>query len=96
MKAVDGVLPFYAVTAIFCAASALNHSCVPTVEVVSGQRGGEMHLRSKMALHQGAELTLAYVDSTIARADVRTVLRDQYGFKCTCDLCTQEERDRRA
>eukprot|EP01052_Picozoa_sp_SAG31_P068835 SAG31_NODE_27645_length_422_cov_1.421053_1_plen_72_part_10 len=41
VKAVDGVLPFYAVTAIFCAASALNHSCVPTVEVVSGQRGGE-------------------------------------------------------
>lgn len=89
-------LPFYCATAIFAQASALNHSCVPSVEVVSSERA-ELQLRTTRSVVTGDELSLAYISRTqrahcgmandSSATGIRAELLERYGFVCRCALC---------
>jgi hypothetical protein len=92
VASVSGELPTYCVTAVFAQASSLNHSCDPSVEVVSGGARAEMQLRATRALRRGSELSIAYVLRRHAEGGqrVRTELYERYGFSCECSVCLQE------
>jgi hypothetical protein len=93
-------LPFYCASAVFATASALNHSCNPSAEVVSCGRA-ELQLRTTRAVRAGEELSIAYISRSDramhsvqgegAGATIRAELEERYGFVCTCEICVKEE-----
>ena len=75
-------------TAIYPAASLMNHSCVP--RIVNSFRGKQLTVRALAAVAAGQELTNCYGPHyrRHAQADRQTMLREQYGFRSSCPACT--------
>jgi SET domain-containing protein len=70
--------------------SSLNHACDPTCDV-SFSGGAEARIRARRALNSGDELTIAYVNEQLPRAERRARLREHYGFECACRRCSAEQ-----
>lgn len=82
--------------ASFPLSAILNHSCAPScalAHVYERRRGGGggalvwQEIRTLAPLPGGAELTHAYVDTTLGARQRRQLLRAGWGFECGCERC---------
>lgn len=90
----SGVLTqFRLARGLFCGASALNHSCMPTVQL--SFRGAVLVGRARGRIRAGDELTISYGPTAgFDPGDTRRrQLRTQYCFDCGCPACQTERSD---
>ena len=66
----------------------LNHSCAPNVKLSFDAYGCCcVHVREGMAVKEGEELLVAYINPEAPREVRRAHLLDRYGFECSCTRC---------
>jgi hypothetical protein len=58
---------------------------------VSARGTNRLTMLSRRTIHPGEELTISYVDLGSSREQRRRVLREQYGFWCSCSRCAREK-----
>ena len=78
-------------TALFEAASLLNHSCEPNLGVALSP-GAHLSLFASRDVAAGEELTISYVDAGLDVDTRRRALRHGYGFECRCARCDRDMR----
>ncbi|KAA8914980.1 hypothetical protein FN846DRAFT_770634 [Sphaerosporella brunnea] len=66
--------------------STINHSCNANTFITFS--GASLTLRSLRPITEGEELTLPYVDTTLATSHRLSTLRERWFFTCRCPLCT--------
>ncbi|KAK8023536.1 hypothetical protein PG993_011602 [Apiospora rasikravindrae] len=71
-------------------ASRFNHKCSPNL-LMNIKTNGEMTLRARHLIPEGAELTFSYIPLGKFRAERRRQLLQDFGFECACDLCDLED-----
>ncbi len=67
----------------------VNHACVPNAAYVIG-KGGKVYLFALSDLDENDEICISYtpVRSMMCTCLRRRVIRQAFGFECTCALCT--------
>uniref|UniRef100_A0A1D1YJJ1 Histone-lysine N-methyltransferase ATXR2 n=1 Tax=Anthurium amnicola TaxID=1678845 RepID=A0A1D1YJJ1_9ARAE len=78
-------------TAFFPLQSCINHSCHPNAKAFKRDEDKDGHatiiaLRSIM---EGEEITISYIDEDLPYEERQSLLAD-YGFKCECPRCLEE------
>ncbi|KAF8195503.1 hypothetical protein BJ912DRAFT_957233 [Pholiota molesta] len=76
---------------IFPRMARLNHGCSSAFNVVYTWReegGGYLIVHALKSIPKGRELLTTYTDSKRPRHERRAYLSQQYGFHCTCDVCS--------
>jgi hypothetical protein len=76
-------------TALYGAASLVNHACDPNLDVVIGPEA-RIYLRARRTIAAGEDLSIAYLDCSAPVAERRMRLQHSYGFTCECRLCLQQ------
>ena len=76
-------------------ASLFNHSCEPNCEVI--HHGGslrELSIRTMRPIEANSPLTVSYLETprNLTLDERQARLRGQYGFSCTCRLCTVQTK----
>ena len=71
--------------------SLLNHSCVPSCHFTARPHGA-LHVRPRLHLHPGDELTVHYCDLYDTREERGRQLLREKGFVCRCPRCTEDIR----
>lgn len=92
LVSVGGTSPPGAGTAVYAAASLINHSCCPSAEPVFD--GAELTLVATTNLSAGDAVEICYVDETAPLATRRAALSNAYGFVCACARCVDEGGER--
>lgn len=69
-------------SAIFAAASMINHSCEPNAAFGVGNEFVALE-----PMHEGQEITVAYCDVSLATEERKAFLAWNYGFDCRCPRC---------
>ena len=65
--------------------------CHPPPPNAQGMRGtNKLTMIARRTIHPGEELTLPYVNFHLDREDRRMMLRELYGFWCSCPKCQRE------
>ncbi|KAJ3556198.1 hypothetical protein NM688_g2159 [Phlebia brevispora] len=81
---------------VFPLASRLfNHSCYPNCVVkytITPQDGVAMNVVAIRSIAYGEEITVPYLDPALPLETRMNALRMNYGFSCTCPLCTFQGR----
>ena len=75
-------------------ASRFNHSCTPNAEVIWNDEKNIREIRTVTKIKIGDEISVTYLRANMLMKnlqDRQNFLQYQWGFKCTCDLCLQEE-----
>lgn len=80
--------------AVYAFASLLNHSCVPNVDVEWLRGTAAATFRVSRDVATGEELTVAYVEPSLAVAQRQARLRHGWGFACACPACAADLADR--
>ena len=83
-------------TAAYALPSLLNHACDgAALNVDAAWRGGnaDMTLAARRDIAAGEELRITYIDSAQPVEDRQRELHYNYGFRCSCDACTEELAD---
>jgi len=79
-------------TALACAGSYFNHSCVPNTSWSATKAdGARVVYTTTRAVAAGDELTISYTGN-LTKFGRRWRLATQYGFNCACPECREEER----
>ncbi|KAJ6584695.1 hypothetical protein B0H19DRAFT_1318925 [Mycena capillaripes] len=75
---------------IFPRMARLNHGCSSAFNVVYSWREKEQKLfvHALRNIHKGQELLTTYTDTKRTRKERREFLSQQYGFRCTCAVCS--------
>ncbi|CAH7672815.1 hypothetical protein BY996DRAFT_8457966 [Phakopsora pachyrhizi] len=77
---------------IFPSISRLNHACMGAVNAVYNWRENEkvqvVHVTKP--IKAGEEIFISYFDSKLPRSDRRSYLRSNYGFECSCKICSKD------
>ena len=70
----------------------VNHACVPNAAYVIG-KGGKVYLFALSDLDENDEVCISYapVRSMMCTCLRRRVIRQAFGFECTCALCTARD-----
>ncbi|KAK7946033.1 SET domain-containing protein [Apiospora aurea] len=76
---------------VFLRASRFNHKCAPNL-IFNIKTSGEIALRARHRIPEGAELTISYIRLGALRAERKQQLLRGFGFECLCDLCDLEDR----
>ena len=91
-----------ATAAVFRIASRLNHSCRPNAHIAWQSQRKRMVLHAVVAIPKGSEVCIDYRGGGDGetRDERRSGLQSDFGFVCTCALCSltgsaQRESDRR-
>ena len=86
--ATDGVVR----SAVYRVCSRINHACHPNCFAGWSAALGKQTVHALRDIAQGDELSVAYVGGAEAgvRESRRVLLRDKYGFECSCDACRLE------
>ena len=86
--ATDGVVR----SAVYRMCSRINHTCRPNCFAGWSAALGKQTVHALRDIAQGEELSVAYVGGAEAgvRASRRMLLRNKYGFECSCDACRLE------
>ncbi|XP_041005192.1 histone-lysine N-methyltransferase ATXR2 isoform X2 [Juglans microcarpa x Juglans regia] len=79
-------------TGFFPLQSCMNHSCCPNAKAFKREedRDGQATLIALCPISKGEEVTISYVDEDLPFEERQALLAD-YGFKCKCPKCLQEE-----
>ncbi|KAI1381582.1 SET domain-containing protein [Hypoxylon crocopeplum] len=72
---------------IFFEASRFNHSCDNNVDYYATITPGYWVGKAKQRIRAGDELTLTYIPRHIPTRERQNMLRDCWGFTCTCSKC---------
>ena len=80
-------------SAVYLLASMFNHSCEPNVDVTFPENNGLLALVAAADVPRHTELTISYIDATMAREARQEQLRFAYGFDCRCPRCVEEEEE---
>ncbi|CAL1535004.1 unnamed protein product [Lymnaea stagnalis] len=77
---------------LFPLASTINHSCFPNAKILSGVLDGKPGIRvmATKEIEAGEEITVAYVDTGLKKAERRKKLWSRYAFLCQCPRCLYE------
>ena len=94
----DHIFPPLDGTAMFATACKMNHSCDPNVLLVyqshpSWQQPLTLYALAIKDIQEGEELTISYIDHSNKSLEERQQLLVNYGFVCTCSLCTDEQEN---
>lgn len=94
----DHMFPPLDGTAMYATACKMNHSCDPNVLLVyhsnpSWQRPLTLYALAIKDIQEEEELTISYIDHSNKSLQERQQALINYGFVCTCSLCTQEQDD---
>ncbi|KAK8070379.1 SET domain-containing protein [Apiospora hydei] len=76
---------------VFLRASRFNHKCAPNL-IFNIKTNGEIALRARHLIPEGAELTISYIRLGALRTERKQQLMRGFGFECLCDLCDLEDR----
>lgn len=74
---------------LFLGVVAANHSCDPNCFQMFD--GPSIRLRALRPIAPGEELTIGYIDLSELRSERQKILRESYGFLCTCSRCSSLE-----
>eukprot|EP00929_Paragymnodinium_shiwhaense_P015995 TRINITY_DN124105_c0_g1_i1.p1 TRINITY_DN124105_c0_g1~~TRINITY_DN124105_c0_g1_i1.p1 ORF type:complete len:482 (-),score=135.02 TRINITY_DN124105_c0_g1_i1:63-1508(-) len=81
---------------VFPVGASLNHSCAPncllTYRLEAGRPPTQV-VKAMVPIEQGAELCHSYVELAFPAWQRSKLLKETYGFDCSCPLCTGNERD---
>ncbi|XP_024987500.1 histone-lysine N-methyltransferase ATXR2 [Cynara cardunculus var. scolymus] len=79
-------------TAFFPIQSCMNHSCCPSAKAFKRDedRDGQAAIIACRPITKGEEVTISYIDEDLQLEERQALLAD-YGFRCKCPRCTQEE-----
>ena len=67
-----------------------NHSCVPNV--IFFKKGHQMYFITTRDVNKGEELCDSYIDIKLNKSERQKLLFDQYGFKCQCNRCKNNDK----
>ncbi|KAF2272015.1 SET domain-containing protein [Westerdykella ornata] len=95
---VDELVPIYRSNAytidkeiaLFPKIARINHSCRPNTSYVWIARLNKQVVYATRRIEEGEELSVTYIPLLRNRQDRQKRL-DQYGFKCSCEVCAAEE-----
>ncbi|KAL5730979.1 Histone-lysine N-methyltransferase atxr2 [Ranunculus cassubicifolius] len=79
-------------SAFFPLHSCLNHSCDPNAKAFKRDedRDGQAIISAIRPIQKGEEITISYIDEDLPWKERQALLAD-YGFKCKCSKCLEEE-----
>lgn len=79
-------------TAFFPLQSCMNHSCCPSAKAFKRDedRDGQATIIACRPIKKGEEITISYIDEDLEYEERQALLAD-YGFRCKCPKCIQEE-----
>ncbi|XP_071721972.1 histone-lysine N-methyltransferase ATXR2-like [Rutidosis leptorrhynchoides] len=79
-------------SAFYSLQSCMNHSCCPNAEAFKREedRDGRATILCLRPICKGEEITISYIDEDLP-FDERQALLADYGFKCKCPKCVEEE-----
>ncbi|KAL9109208.1 MAG: hypothetical protein Q9227_006133 [Pyrenula ochraceoflavens] len=69
--------------------SRINHDCRPNAAYYFNRATMTQYIHATRTIHPGEEITITYIDPLQARAKRRNKLEYNWGFQCSCSLCTQ-------
>ncbi|GFH10530.1 SET and MYND domain-containing protein [Haematococcus lacustris] len=75
---------------MYLAASLVNHSCEPNLDVVFPRNNSTLALRAARDISRGEQLTISYLDPEMHVAARQRQLHFAYGFTCQCQRCAEE------
>lgn len=80
-------------TAFYPLQSCMNHSCSPNAKAFKREMDtdGQATLIALKPIQKGQEITISYIDEECSYEERQKLLAD-YGFRCRCPKCIQEER----
>ncbi|KAF2870480.1 hypothetical protein BDV95DRAFT_629145 [Massariosphaeria phaeospora] len=96
-EAIDQLVPIFRSNAyntdqaisLFPKVARINHSCRPNVGYAWSERLDKQVVTALRPIDQGEEIFVSYIPLLHSREDRQKRL-DQYGFKCTCEVCAQD------
>ncbi|KAJ6853371.1 histone-lysine N-methyltransferase ATXR2 [Iris pallida] len=79
-------------TAFFPLQSCMNHSCCPNAKAFKRDedRDGKAVIIALQPISKGEEITISYIDEDLPYGERQALLAD-YGFRCTCEKCSDEK-----
>nr|XP_043632123.1 histone-lysine N-methyltransferase ATXR2 [Erigeron canadensis] len=79
-------------TAFFPLQSCMNHSCCPSGKAFKRDedRDGQATIIACRLIKKGEEITISYIDEDLELEERQALLAD-YGFRCKCLRCIEEE-----
>ena len=78
---------------LFLQASRINHACLPNCQHAWNGSIGEETIHAVRDIAKGEEITISYSDSSPSKIRRDRLLRD-FGFECTCSLCSLPATER--
>ncbi|GLT87060.1 hypothetical protein SLE2022_051620 [Rubroshorea leprosula] len=80
-------------TAFFPLQSCMNHSCCPNAKAFKREedRDGQATIIAIRPICKGEEITISYIDEDLPFEERQALLAD-YGFRCRCAKCLEEEQ----
>jgi hypothetical protein len=76
---------------IFKKVSRFNHSCDPNMLHCWSEEHNQMTLFATRDIEEGTELTISYISENLQVRQRRSLLSQNYGFACECELCRAGE-----
>ncbi|KAF2193061.1 SET domain-containing protein [Zopfia rhizophila CBS 207.26] len=77
---------------LFPKVARINHSCRPNTAYYWNERLRKRVVYATRRVEEGEELSLSYIPLLHTKAD-RELRLNQYGFKCTCEVCSAAAND---
>ena len=72
---------------LFLEASRINHSCRHNAQNTWNANIGQLTIHALRDIEVGQEITIAYLDRKMGRAERRLHLKEKFFFDCACELC---------
>ncbi|KAK7063692.1 hypothetical protein R3P38DRAFT_2819805 [Favolaschia claudopus] len=85
----------HAMQAVFPEISRLNHDCRPNAEYYFDYKTFTHHIHAIKPIAQGEEITISYIDP-VETHQARVDRVKNWGFECSCSLCSAEAHIRNA
>ncbi|GAB1320204.1 hypothetical protein MFIFM68171_10414 [Madurella fahalii] len=76
---------------VFPEISRMNHDCRPNADYRFDRDTLAQYVTALRDIFPGEEITLTYIDPEMKRAARMKKLHNNWGFKCTCPLCTLDK-----
>ncbi|KAK4486856.1 hypothetical protein RD792_006164, partial [Penstemon davidsonii] len=79
-------------TAFYPLQSCMNHSCIPNAKAFKREedKDGQATIIALKPISKGEEITISYIDEELSYEERQESLAD-YGFRCECPRCLEEE-----